>query len=195
MAQNWKKYLAICGIVSPIIFAVMVIIESLLRPGYSQTFNFISDLGVGSNAILQDINFWIFGILTLGFVVGLWQSTPAKKSLALKAGIVLVAIFAIGVGLAGFFPEDYGDGHLHTLVSSTAFVAIIAALLLVWWGLRKADKTVWGNYRLYTLASGLLDLILLFVFNASMGGDYQGLVQRLFLAVPMLWILVTGLKL
>ena len=74
-------------------------------------------------------------------------------------------------------------------------MAAIAALLLVWWGLRKADKAVWGNYRLYTLASGSLDLVLLFVFSAAMGSDYQGLAQRAFLAVPFIWVVVTGIKL
>jgi len=172
-----------------------VIVESLLRPGYSQTFNFISDLGVGPNAIIQNINFVIFGLLTIGLALGLWMGTPAKKGLALKAGIVLVAIFALGVGLAGIFPEDYGTGYMHSLVSSTAFVAAITAMLLIGWGLRKGDKAVWGNYRIYTLISGLLAFVLLFGSSAAMGGNYQGLAQRAFLAVPWIWVEVAGLKL
>jgi hypothetical membrane protein len=189
-----QRLLALCGIVAPILFTILVIIESLLRPGYSQTFNFISDLGVGPNAILQNVNFFIFGILTIGLALGLWMSL-AKNGLALKAGIGLVVIFALGIILAGFFPEDYGTGKIHTVVSSLAFVSIIVALPLIWWGLRKEEKTVWGRYSIYTLASGLVALALLFVFNAAMGGDYQGLAQRAFLAVPWIWVEVTGLKL
>lgn len=195
--QNLKKYLAICGIVGPILFTLLVIEESLLRPGYSQTFNFISDLGVGPNAVIQNINFVVFGLLTIGLAIGLWMGSPVKKGLALKAGIGLVIIFALGVGLAGVFPEDYGTGLMHGLVSASAFVAIIAALLLIWQGLKSADITTWGRYRTYTLISGLLALVLVISLKVAMVSamDYQGLIQRAFLAVPWLWVEVTGLKL
>ena len=55
--QRGLKFYAICGIIGPILFWVMVIIESILRPGYSQSYNYVSDLGVGPFAIIQNINF------------------------------------------------------------------------------------------------------------------------------------------
>ncbi len=193
--QSTQRLFALCGIVAPVLFTLVVIVASLLRPGYSQTYNFISDLGVGPNAIIQNVNFIIFGLLTICLAIGLWMGSPAPRGLALKAGLGLVIIFALGVLFAGVFPEDYGSGKWHTLVSSMAFVSIIVAQLLIWLGLRHADSAVWGRYRMYSLISGLLSFILLFVFSAAMGGDYQGLAQRAFLTVPWIWIEVTGLKL
>jgi hypothetical membrane protein len=193
--QSARRLFALCGIVAPILFTLVVIAASLLRPGYSQTYNFISDLGVGQYAAIQNVNFIVFGLLTIGLALGLWMGSPTPRGLALKAGVGLVLVFALGVLLAGIFPEDYGDGKMHTLVSSIAFVSVIIAMFLVWWGLRRADKAVWGAYRMYTLVSGLLASVLLFTFNAVIGGDYQGLAQRAFLAVPWVWIEMTGLRL
>jgi len=65
-----QRFFALCGIIAPMLFTILVIIESLLRPGYSQIYNFVSDLGVGPNAVLQNINFAIFGILSIFLLLG-----------------------------------------------------------------------------------------------------------------------------
>ncbi len=189
---NKQRLFALCGVVAPILFTLVVIAASLLRPGYSQTQNFISDLGVGPYAMIQNANFVIFGLLSIGFALGLRGGLPAPQGRALKAGTGLVILFGFAIVLAGIFPEDYLSGGPHTLVSSVAFLLIIAAQLLIWQGLRGADSAVWGTYRTYALISGLLSLILVW-FSAST--DYPGAAQRIFLAVPWLWIEVTGLKL
>ena len=69
--SNTKKqrFYAICGIIAPIIFWIMVIVESILRPGYSQYYNFVSDLGVGHLAILQNINFILLLQLFFNYLI------------------------------------------------------------------------------------------------------------------------------
>ena len=190
--RNRQRLFAFCGILAPILFTLLVVVASLLRPGYSEFYNFISDLGVGPYAIIQNTNFVIFGLLSIGFALGLRGGLPAPQGRALKASVLLVVIFGIGILLAGVFPENYLSGGLHTLVSSAAFLSIIAAQLLVWQGLRRKDSAVWGRYRTYSLISGLLSLVLVWF---SSGTDYPGAAQRIFLAVPWIWIEVTGLKL
>lgn len=195
--QNRQRFFALCGIIAPILFLLVVIVASLIRPGYSQTFNFISDLGVGPYAVIQNINFIIFGLLSMGFALGLRATLPAPHGRALKAGIWFVIIFSLGILFAGFFPEDYLSQVPHNLVSALAFVSIIAAQLLIWRGLKNADSAVWGNYRKYSLISGLLTFLLLILLRVaiSTGSDYQGAAQRAFLAVPWIWIEITALKL
>ncbi len=192
-----QRFFAICGIIAPILFTILIIIESLLRPGYSQIYNFVSDLGVGPNAVLQNINFAIFGILTIFFTLGLRSGLPSPSRKALKVGVWLVAIFGLCILLAGVFHEDYLSQVPHNLVSATAFVTIMAAQLLIWKGLKNADDSVWGKYRKYSLISGLLSLILVLVLKVVMSdfSDYQGIAQRAFLAVPWIWVEVTALKL
>ena len=192
-----QRFFAICGIIAPILFTILIIIESLLRPGYSQFYNFVSDLGVGSNAVIQNINFVIFGVLSIFFAFGLRSGLPSLPRKALKVGVWLVAIFGLCILLAGVFPEDYLSQVPHNLVSATAFVTIIAAQLLIWKGLKNADDSVWGNYRKYSLISGVLSLILVLILKVVMSdfSDYQGIAQRAFLAVPWIWVEVTALKL
>jgi hypothetical membrane protein len=193
--QRKQMIFALCGIIAPILFWVMVIVESLIRPGYSPVNNFVSDLGVGSLAILQNINFMIFGILTIGLGLGLHGSFPTPRGVSLKSGVLLVIIFGILIFFAGVFPENYGSGVLHTSVSAFAFLSIIAAQLLIWKGLKGMDTVIWGGYSTYSLISGLLSIIFLILLQVAISdfAAYQGLAQRLFLAVPWIWVGVTGL--
>ena len=191
-----QEFYALCGIIAPILFWFMVIVESLLRPGYSQFYNFVSDLGVGPLAILQNINFIIFGLLTIGLGLGLRMGLPIQQGRTLKWGVWFVLIFALGVLFAGIFPENYLSQVPHNIVSSTAFVAIIVAQLLIWQGLKREDNSIWGNYSKYSLVSGLLSLVLVIWLKVAMTyGIYPGLSQRAFLLVPWIWIGITGIKL
>ena len=191
-----QRFYAVCGIFAPIIFWFMVIIESLLRPGYSQYYNFVSDLGVGHLAVLQDINFIVFGILTILLALGLRNGLPTPQGRSLKAGVWFVILFALGVLLAGVFSESYLSELPHNIVSATAFVAVIAAQLLIWHGLKNRDSSVWGRYATYSLISGLISLILvIFLKIAMLYGIYPGLSQRAFLIVSWVWIGVSGIKL
>jgi hypothetical membrane protein len=191
-----QRLFAYCGLMAPIIFTILVIVASLLRPDYSQTYNFISDLGVGPYAFIQNLNFIIFGLLSVGLALGLKGTLPSRQGRAAKAGIGLVILFGLMVMLAGVFPEDYLSQVPHNLVSASAFLFIIAAQLLIWRGLKNADAS-WGSYRTYCLVSGILSIILLLALRVaiSTGSDYQGAVQRVFLAVPWIWIGVSGLTL
>jgi hypothetical membrane protein len=135
--------------------------------------------------------------LSTGLALGLRSGLPVPQGRALKAGVWFVIIYGLGVLFAGVFPENYLSQGPHNLVSSTAFVSIIAAQLLIWQGLRSKDSAVWGRYRTYSLISGLLSIILVILLKVAITyyPDYQGLAQRAFLAVPWIWIGITGLKL
>ena len=103
--RNRQRLFAFCGILAPILFTLLVVVASLLRPGYSEFYNFISDLGVGPYAIIQNVNFVIFGLLSIGFALGLRGGLPAPHGKALKASVLLVVIFGICILLAGVFPK------------------------------------------------------------------------------------------
>jgi hypothetical membrane protein len=195
--QTRQRFFLICGIIAPVLFLILVIIGSVLRPGYSQVSNFISDLGVGPYAILQNVNFIIFGILIILFTFGIRAGLPISQGRSLKIGIWLVLVSGLGIMGAGIFPEDVFFGVPHGLVSATAFVSIIAAQLLIWRGLKDADNSAWANYRTYCLVSGLLSAVLVIVLKVAISdfSDYRGLAQRVFLAIPWIWIEVTALKL
>jgi len=195
--MNKQRFYAYCGIMAPIIFTLLVLIASILRPGYSQTQNFVSDLGVGPYSFIQNLNFILFGLLSLGLALGLRGGLPAPRKKSTKAGVYLVLLFGLLVMLAGVFPEDYLSPIPHNLVSALAFLSIIAAQFLVWKGLKNADTARWGCYRTYCLVSGILSILILVALRVAVSSDsdYQGAVQRLFLAVPWIWIGASGVQL
>lgn len=194
-----RKIFALCGIIAPILFTSLVIIESLLRPGYSQIFNDISDLGIGPYSIIQNISFLVFGLLSIGFAMGLGVNLPNRAGKATKW---LVIVFGLCIILAGVTLFSVGpnvtyakDVVSHGLVSAIAFLVIIIAQFLTWLALRGSDSAVWGGYRKYSLVSGLLSIITLIFLSYTQFSSFHGASERLFIAIWMIWIFITGLKL
>ncbi len=198
--QSIQRIFILCGIVMPILFTLLVIVESLLRPGYSQIYNNVSDLGIsGPYTIIQNMNFIISGLLSVSFAIGLGSTLPASR--AGTAAKWLVIVFGLGLIFAGvslLFTGVFTEAYVvdaHSLSSVIAFLTIIAAQLLTWQALRGSKNSIWGFYRIYSLLSGLLTIIVLVVFSYTQFGPYHGAIERLFIAVWMIWIEVTALKL
>lgn len=199
MSSQKQKIFALCGIIAPILFTILVIIESLLRPGYSQIFNDVSDLGIGPYSIIQNISFIVFGLLSIGFALGLGNKLPHRAGKVTKW---LVIVFGLCIILAGVTLFSVGadvtyakDVVSHGLVSAIAFLVIIVAQFLTWLALRGSDSAIWGHYRKYSLISGLLSIITLMFLSYTQFSSFHGASERLFIAVWMIWIFITGLKL
>lgn len=197
--QKRQRIFALCGIIAPILFTLLVIMESLLRPGYSQIFNDVSDLGVGPYGIIQNLNFMVFGLLSIGFAIGLGVNLPYRAGKATKW---LVMVFGLMIILAGVTLLFSGpnliyakDDVPHGLVSAIAFLTIIAAQFLTWQALRGSNDAIWGHYRLYSFISGVLSILTLLFLSYTQFAPYHGASERLFIAVWMIWIELTGLKL
>ena len=199
----FQRMTAWAGIIAPILFTFLVAVESLLRQQeYSQISNYVSELGVGSYAIIQNTNFIVFGLLSILFAVGLGVNLPANRGRSKKGVVWLVIVSGLGVVLAGMtllfvgvFPDNYVYGA-HTFATFVAFLTLIAAQLLTWHVVKNADYTLWRvHYRIYSLASGLVSLALLFIFVYTLDTDYHGATERAFIAVPLIWLAMTGRKL
>ena len=193
--MKWQRFYALCGIIAPLLFTIMVIIESLLRPGYSQIYSTVSDLGLGHLAILQIINFIIFGLLSISFTIGFSKYLKTRSGKAVVGLLIVFSLAIISAGVAFLFSGIYPYFTViiaHSIASIIGFATIIIAQLLIWKALKESDHNIWGNYRIYSLISGILTLILL-LYNVI--GPYPGLLERLFIAVWMIWIEVTAIKL
>lgn len=197
--QKHQKIFALCGMVAPILFIVLVITESLLRPGYSQILNDVSDLGLGPYALIQNISFMVFGLLSIGFAMGLGANLPNRAGKAVKW---LVTVFGLCIILAGVTllsaPGDVTyakDVISHGLVSAVAFLLIIIAMFLTWLALRNSNNDIWKRYRLFSPICGLFSIITLVILSYTQFYSYHGASERLFIAVWLIWIEGTGLKL
>jgi len=61
---------AVAGIVGPILFVLVVIVQSVLHPDYSQVRLPISGLAAWPGGWLQSVNFIVFGLLMISFAIG-----------------------------------------------------------------------------------------------------------------------------
>jgi Protein of unknown function (DUF998) len=177
---------------------------SLLRPGYNQVSTEISDLGVGSGAIIQNANFIISGALSIFFALGLGKAVSIASGRTARGLERVVLVFGLAIILAGVFLIFVGaiptsDAvplyYAHTAASFIGFLAIIVAQFLTWRELDVSNPREWISYRRFSLLSGILSVFLLLVFLFTMTSFYQGATEKLFVAVPLIWIEVSAIKL
>ena len=188
---------AIAGILAPSVFTALIVLESILRPGYSQISNYISDLGVGPYSIIQNTNFIVFGLLITIFGLGFGRILAMQTGRKVQAVVWLLVIGGLGCVLAGVF-LIFLNYFGHLVATFISFIAIIAVQFFVWRSLK--DSSEWRQYRIYSLMSSLVSLALLFLFIYSITAfpylsntTIHGLTERLLVAVPLIWIEVSGL--
>lgn len=68
--SNTQRLLLWAGIIAPILFALVFLIDGFLKPGYSAYSEAISYLEVGSYGWIQRVNFLLIGLLLLAFLFG-----------------------------------------------------------------------------------------------------------------------------
>jgi len=190
-----RKVLALCGMAQPVVFAAFVVVEGLLEPRYSQVVDTISDYAVGPNGFLQDLSFWITGLLLVAFSIGLRNGLPAKEPGG-KVAPLLLLVTGVCVFLVGFFVADLPGapvtvhGDIHIALSFVAFVSLAAAIWVTW-GAQRADPR-WGVFASVSLGFGFAAAFALLVFFGAQLPGLQGLVERLVLGVLFLWVAVTA---
>ncbi len=190
------KFYALCGVIAPVLFTIIVITLSLLRPGYSHVSQAISELGsVGApNAIVQDGNFILLGLLIIAFAYGLHKGIGDGKGSRL--GPILVAVFGAVAAIGdGIFPLP---GPLHQPLFIVGVIAFMIGILIITRRLKR--DTNWQGYRLYSLGTGVIAIVLFIVLlsyaiSTNGGGPWFGALQRLFLAPLFLWIGVMAIHL
>jgi hypothetical membrane protein len=196
---------AFSGILAPVLFTTLVVIESLLRPGYNQISDEISYLGVGPYEIIQNMNFVICGILSIVLAFGLAAalSTRNRKVKSLRSAIILFGIGLILAGvtllLASRYPESSSTAiqfyYLHTFASFVAFLSILVSQFLLWRILKESNSRDWGNFDRLSLTCGILSAAFLAIFILTLVSNFVGLTERMFAAACLIWIELSGVKL
>ena len=107
--DSTQRLLAICGIIGPISYAIVVIILGFLQPGYSHVTQSMSELGeVGApNAIIMNTaGFPLLGLLMIAFAFGLHRGISEGKGS--KIGPALVALSGAALVITAIFTCDPG---------------------------------------------------------------------------------------
>lgn len=210
------RFLLFCGAIGPLLFVVVFLIEGAIRPGYNAWYATISTLSLAHQGWVQIANFSLFGLLMLGFAIGLKVALGATGPGSLWGPLLL---FIVGLGLItdGLFVPDpilgYPPGFvsngpaslhgmIHNLAALVVFLALPSACFVM--GRRFACDSAWRGWALYSIATGVLVLVFVAWFQVSVvvathipnGGSVPpGLLERLLVIIGCCWLSLLALRL
>jgi hypothetical membrane protein len=178
------------GIVGPILFTAGFLLQEAFRQDeYSPLAEQVSALEAGPNGWIQQLNFVVFGVLTIIFAIGLHHGVLKTRSG--HVGPVLLGISGVGPLLAAALPlrEDaagvtYDPGG-HIVAGMVFFLTSAVGLIVLSRRLRHDDR--WRGLHRYTAGAGALALVGFVLMGAFVMPDdaplhdWAGLGQRLIL--------------
>jgi hypothetical protein len=198
--QTIIKVASFAGTVGPALFAGVLFALSvlqydfMLRIGWRPVANpagaWPSGLALGRYGAAQVANFVVSGLLLCVFALGLHLQVAGRRSPA-SPGPALLFLAGVAMALMGFKTDPIrrvGPRSLHGLIHDSAFVifvlAFLTALSFLW--LRLREDARWQCHARYTLATGILAVLLLLL---------PGVAYYLFLIALLAWIEVTATRL
>ena len=208
------RLLIACGAIGPPLFILVFLIEGATRPGYSAWRDFVSDLSLSDQGWMQDTNFIVCGLFSLAFTVGLRLVLRTGKSSV--GGPLLLALFSLGLMVAGLFPTDPNLGYppgsptnvhqtlhgtVHGVSGLVVFFSIGLASLVM--ARRFAGDPHWKGWAAYSILTGLVVIVCFVATSATSVLDMTGvlpnaptgLIQRIGIIVGWGWIALLALRL
>jgi len=182
--MNIYQILAICGMLSPIVYTAMWIIGGKLQSDYSHIKNDISSLfAVGApNKRLMQSFIIISSVLLFLFYIGLHEGLNDVGGSIVGPLLFLIGS-VLGILIAFFFPLDIGGeivtwrGKMHLILVIAMGILTIAGMIALWLRLNMIHN--WSAFATYSLVSAILALILLIISGIFIKGKYRGLLERL----------------
>ena len=189
------RYSAIAGIVGPVLYTLTWLVLGFLEPTYSHTRDPISNLSAigASSALVMTIVIFVFAILIIAFAIGLQLELPTGfwgGPLAL----VIAGVGYVGIALAPLNLADPGDPNVpHTISATVTVFAMLLAPILTFPRLRRDPG--WRNLSGYSIATTVVAFALMVMASLPTFADWAGLMQRLVLAVFLIWMVVIAIRL
>src|SRR5262245_18817887 len=146
-----RKILLLCGVVSPLLYALADALAGMRVPGYSfrdQTISELAAIGDPSrplfSALLIPVN-----LLLVAFGVGVWQSAVDRRKLRL-VGDLLIGLGVMALTVGQFVPmrprgtQQGLTGAPHLAEGAVAVLILVAAMVI-------AATVLGGWFRVYTI--------------------------------------------
>ncbi len=172
------KKLLYAGVVGPLLFIVVFLIEGFTRPGYSQWRHYVSQLATGPGGWVQVANFLVCGALVLTYAMGLRGATGSI------AAPILQGMFGVGLLVAGVFSTDPALGYppgaaqVHTPhgmihgfagLASFSLLPATAFVMSAWFAQHGSRRWMW-----YSLAVGAVMIVTFIVSTTVSAMDAAG---------------------
>lgn len=205
------RLLLCCGVIGPLLFIIVFLIEGATRADYNPLRYPISSLSIGALGWIQAANFLLLGALLVAFAIGVRRALAGSRGGVW--GPLLIGLAGIGLLGAGIFTTDpiFGyppsaplvlaqytvHGHLHDLCSVLFFAGVPIACFVFCRRFATSGELRWA---LYSLLSGLG--MLAFFVLAAVGFDQNpglvsvaGVFQRLSISLGLIWVALLALRL
>lgn len=202
------------GVIGPILFVVVLLVEGATRPGYNAWRHFGSQLSLSDQGWEQITNFIVCGLLMLAFAAGLrriWRSGWGATW-----GPILLSIFGLSLISAGIFVTGPALGYppgvpisnqeslhsqIHGLSGLVAFASLAAACFVL--SRRFVGDPQWRGWALYSVAIGVVVILSFVVSNTAAALDMSGvwtnapigLIQRIGIIGGWSWVSLLALRL
>ena len=189
---SWaERGLIACGIIGPVLFNAVYLVEGATRSGYDALRLPVSALSLTGQGWMQITNFEAFGALVCGFAFGLRKLlTPGP---ARTWAPLLQLMTGLGLVVAGIFVQDPGQGYpagaavpltptFHGEVHLVATVLAFNARLLwsIVMALRFSADRKWRGFAALSGLAAFALMAFLAAFGATLhGGGPAGLFERL----------------
>ncbi len=206
------RFLLACGVIGPLLFIIVFLVEGATRPGYSAWRHAVSQLSLGDQGWINTVNIIVCGLFMLCFAIGLRQVLRLRKDstwgprLATLCGVlfIMLGIFAVNPGL-GYPPGVAPTYSLHGLIhaiAATVFFGCLSALCFV---LRRpfAGDPAWKGWALYSSITGAVvvgfyiaaSVVTTLDMNGVLPDAPGGLLQRIAIISGFGWIMLLALRL
>ena len=204
------KKLLYAGVVGPLLFIVVFLLEGATRPGYSAWRHYVSQLATGDGGWVQTVNFLVCGALILVFAVALRQAIKGTRGSI--GGPVLLGLFAIALLVAGTFATDPALGYpvgaaqvhtahgmIHGFAGLFAFTLLPAATFVMARHFAALREPRWV---IYSVGVGVLILVMFVASTTVSAMDAAGtwpnaptgFFQRIAIITGWTWIAMVALN-
>ena len=196
--MNIFQILAICGMLSPIIYTTMWILGGKLDSDYSHIRDDISSLmavDAPNKRLMQSFSI-VSSVFLMVFYFGLLGGINDGDGL-IVGPILLIISSILGTLVSFFFPLDAGGemttikGKMHTSLVVLSGILTIAGMVTLWFRLQFVAK--WSAFAIYSLISAIISFILVMISGIFAKSKYLGIVERLMVTPYELYYFVLSL--
>jgi hypothetical membrane protein len=205
------KKLLYAGVIGPLLFIVVFLVEGLTRPGYSAWRHYVSQLATGDGGWVQVVNFLVCGTLMVAFAIGLYFALRGRRGSI--GGSMLLGLFGAALLVAGIFvtdpalgypvgaaPVHTAHGMIHGLAGLAAFSLLPASAFVMAWHF--ASKPGSRRWVVYSAGIGIL-LVACFIASTTVSvldergvwpNAPTGFLQRIAIIGGWTWISMLALN-
>ena len=196
-APSQARPLARLTLAGVAVYVAVDVLLAFLRPGYSLIYNAESDYGRGPWFWVMDLNFLLRCALSLALANALYRVVrPDGRT---RGGLALLVTWAICSGLLAFFADDlegqpqHGSGVVHLVLAFIAFTCIAIGAILISASLM--SDLAWRPSAPVLLSISVAGAIAYLLLGSALKHHHgpDGLYERVFLGLELLWIAVAAI--